>query len=180
MRAHGAFPAAILGLALSVPTVRAAASQVSELQTRFDQETNADAKAKLMEKLGEAELAETREAGKAGDHARVAEILEKYGDNVRVTFAALKKQHPDTDRHADRYYRHFEIQVRRAIREVDESLLRSPQLYQPPIQIVRADLVAIDNELLHILFPQHTPPPASPAAPTPGPASVTPSGKNRP
>jgi hypothetical protein len=42
--------------------------------------------------------------------------------------------------------------VRRGIREVDETLLRAPEPYKPPLQIVRGDLDAMDRELIRMLF----------------------------
>ena len=45
------------------------------------------------------------------------------------------------------------MHVRKGIREVDETLLVSPEDYKPPLQIVRQDLLAMEEELLKMLFP---------------------------
>src|SRR2546421_1232569 len=45
-------------------------------------------------------------------------------------------------------YRQLEMHVRKGIREVDETLLVSPEGYKPPLQIVRRDLISADEELL--------------------------------
>jgi hypothetical protein len=132
---------------------------LAELQARFDRETNAVHKAKLLERLGDAEFEETRRAGKAGDHATVALTLEKYRDNARAALELLKKQHPDAERQSNGY-RQLQFHVRRAIREVDESMLMAPDEYKPPLQIVRGDLIVMDDEMIKLLFPGH---PAKPA-----------------
>ena len=138
---------------------------LTDLQARFDREPSAVRKARILEKLGDAQFAEARRAGKEGDHSTVDLTLEKYRDNVRAAFDALKKQHPDAERHSDGY-RQLQFHVRRGIREVDESLLMAPEPYKPPLEIVRQDLIAVDDDLLKLLFPLH---PAKPHVIRPAP-----------
>lgn len=143
----------------------AAAQSVAELQTRFDAETSSVRKAKLLEKLGDAQFAEARRAGKERDNDAVGFTLEKYRDNVRAALETLKKQHPDAEKHSNGY-RQLEMHLRKGIREVEEAMLAAPQPYRPPLQLVRADLVVMDDEMIKLLFP-HRPaeqhPPAPPA-----------------
>jgi hypothetical protein len=165
MTGRGTILCAGYGLLIFLPFAAPGRAQsLAELQARFDRETNAVPKAKLMTKLGEAQLEETRRAGKAGDYNTVGMTLEKYRDNVRLAVEALKKQHPDAERQSNGY-RQLEIHLRKGIREVDETILVSPEDYKPPLQIVRQDLVAFDEELLKMLFPRrplekHEPPPS--------------------
>jgi hypothetical protein len=129
-----------------------ASGQLADLQAHFDNEPNTVHKVKMLEKLGEAQFEEARRAEKAGDNSTVGLILEKYRDNVRAALEALKKQHPNAEKQTNGY-RQLEIQVRKGIRETGESLLVAPEPYKPPLQIVRQDLVAMDDELLKLLFP---------------------------
>ncbi len=173
MRAGGTFLGAVCGMFvfLAIPPTDVAQT-LADLQSRFDRETSGVQKAKLMTKLGEAQLEETRRAGKAGDYNVVGTTLEKYRDNVRVTVDALKKQHPDAERQSNGY-RQLEMHLRKGIREVDETILVSPEGYKPPLQIVRQDLVSMDDELLKMLFPRRplekheVAPPAEKPAPAP-------------
>jgi len=55
--------------------------------------------------------------------------------------------------------------VKRGIREVEDSMLAAPAPYKPPLQIVRQDLIAMDDELIRLLFP-HRPADSKPPAPT--------------
>jgi hypothetical protein len=107
----------------------------------------------LIEKLGNAQLEEARRAGKAGDYNTVGLTLEKYRDNVRAVVEALKKQHPDAEKQSNGY-RQLQMHVRKGIREVDETLLVSPEGYKPPLEIVHQDLVGMEEELLKMLFPR--------------------------
>jgi hypothetical protein len=139
-------------LLLLIWPVRARGQELNQLQTQFDKESNAVRKAKMLNKLGEAQFAEVRRAEKAGDNSTVGLTLEKYRDNVRAAFDALKKQHPNAEKQPNGY-RHLEIELRKGIREIKESLIVAPEPYQPPLELVRQDLVAMDDELLALLFP---------------------------
>jgi hypothetical protein len=129
------------------------AQGLSELQARFDRETSGVQKAKLAGKLGDAQFEEARRAGKAGDYNAVGLTLEKYRDNVRAALEALKKQHPNAEKQSNGY-RQLQMHVRKGIREVDECLLVSPEGYKPPLQIVRQDLIGMNDEMLKMLFPR--------------------------
>ena len=126
--------------------------QLADLQMRFDREADSVRKAKLIEKLGEAQFEAVRQAEKAGDNSAVGLTLEKYRDNVRAAFDALKKQHPNAEKQPNGY-RQLEIQARKGIREIADSLLVAPEPFRPPLEIVREDLAAMDDELLKLLFP---------------------------
>jgi len=164
MRAGGTSLGAVCGLLVFLSIQPPGATEsLADLQARFDRETNGVHKAKLIEKLGDAQLEEARRAGKAGDYNTVGMTLEKYRDNVRGTVEALKKQHPDAEKQSNGY-RQLEMHVRKGIREVDETLLVSPEEYKPPLEIVRQDLIGMDEQLLKMLFPHR---PAEHHAPAP-------------
>lgn len=130
-----------------------AADKLEELQARFDRETDAVRKAKIFEKLGDAQFEEARKSGNAGDYSAVGLVMEKYRDNARGAFDALKKSHPDAERHPNGY-KQLQFHVHRSLRELDEILVVAPAEYRPPLRLVRQDLGAIDDELLHLLFPR--------------------------
>jgi hypothetical protein len=136
---------------------------VAQLQTKFDRETNSVKKAKLLVKLGEAQFEDARRAEKEGDNNSVDATMEKYRDNVRAALEALKKQHPDAEKHSNGY-RQMEIHVKEGIREVEDSVLAAPTPYKPPLQIVRRDLITMDEEMIRLLFP-HRPADSKPPAP---------------
>jgi succinate dehydrogenase flavin-adding protein (antitoxin of CptAB toxin-antitoxin module) len=138
-----------------------AADKLSEMQARFDHEKNPIHRAKLLEKLGDAEFDEARRAYKANDLTTVATVLEKYRDNVRVALDGLRKKRSNAERDSNGY-RQLEIHVRRGIREADEIILRVPDVYQPPLQIVRRDLDSMDRELIRMLFHHRDEQPAVP------------------
>ena len=164
MKAGGTSLRAVWGLFVLFAILPPGATEsLGNLQSRFDRETNGVRKAKLLEKLGNAQLEETRRAGKAGDYTAVGLTLEKYRDNVRAALEALKRQHPDAEKQSNGY-RQLEMHVRKGIREVDDVLLVSPEGYQPPLQLVRHDLVGMDEEMLKMLFPRR-PGDQHPAAP---------------
>jgi hypothetical protein len=143
-------------LAAMVParTTCAATEDVNALQARFDRETNSVHKARLLEKLGDAQLELTRRASQTNDYKTIGLVMEKYRDNARAAVDALKKDHRDAEHHTNGF-KQLQIHVHKALREVDEVLVVAPDEYRPPLEIVRRDLAAIDDELLDLLFPRH-------------------------
>jgi hypothetical protein len=129
--------------------------KLSDLQSRFDHEPNSVHKAKLLAKLSAAQFEETRRLEKLGDFNRVGILWEKYRDDARATFDALKKQHPDAERQSNGY-RELEVGLREGIREIDQTRLIAPDEYRPPLLIVRGDLAAMDDEVLRMLFPRRS------------------------
>jgi hypothetical protein len=155
----------------------------SELQARFDHESNSVHKAKLFEKLSDELLAEVRHASQSNDYNAVGTIMEKYRDNARAAVDALEKEHPNAD-HQLNGYKQLQIHIRRAIRDLKETVLLAPDEYKPPLRIVEHDLSLIDDELLQSLFPSppHTasspeaPPVANSAPSDPHSSAATPTG----
>jgi hypothetical protein len=172
MSRWGASLLIIMGAIVAVGIARAATDDVKSLQTRFDRETNSVHKAKLLEKLGDAQLEQTRRASQANDYKTIGFVMEKYRDNARAAVNALKKDHPDAERHTSGF-KQLQIHVHKSLREVDQVLVVAPDEYRPPLEIVRRDLANIDDELLELLFPRH-PNEKKPAAKTSGGPGVSP------
>ena len=141
-----------------------AADKMGELQARFDHEVNSVHKAKLLQKLGDEQFAETRLASQANDYKTVGQIMEKYRDNARAVIDALKKEHPDAERQMGGY-KQLQIHIHRGIRELNELLVLAPIEYRPPLELVHQDLISMDDELLLKLFPPRREK-KKPAAPT--------------
>ena len=154
MRPDGKLLGTLCSLVLFLSAITSAGTEtVAQLQARFDGESDSVRKAKIMVKLGDAQFEVARKAGKDGDNNTAGFTMEKYRDNVRATLEVLEKQHPDAEKQSNGY-RQLEFHVRKGIREVEEMLLVAPSAYKPPLEIVRTDLVAMDDELIKVLFPR--------------------------
>jgi hypothetical protein len=172
MSRWGASLLIVVSTMVAVGIARAATEDVKSLQTRFDHETNSVHKAKLLEKLGDAQLEQTRRASQANDYRTIGFVMEKYRDNARAAVDALKKDHADAERHTSGF-KQLQIHVHKSLREVDQVLVVAPDEYRPPLEIVRRDLANIDDELLELLFPRH-PNEKKPAAKSSGGPGVSP------
>jgi hypothetical protein len=144
--------AALSGVLFFACFATIASDKVQELQTRFDRETDPVHKAKILEKLGDAEFAEGRRAEKAGDYNGLGLLMEKYRDNARIAFDGLKKRRQDAERHPEGF-KQLQFHVDKALRELDQILVIAPTEYKPPLLLVHQDLNAINDELLRMLFP---------------------------
>ena len=143
-----------------------AVDDLPHLQERFDKETDGVRKARQLQKLGDAQFSREREAAKASDFETAGLVLEKYRDNVRAALEALKKTHPQAERHPGGY-KELEFNVGAGLREVRDVILAMPEQYRPPMQIVEKDLLDMDTELLRLLFPRRPgeqPPVEAPAS----------------
>jgi hypothetical protein len=147
--------AVFCALLILAGTVAKGADKVKELQDHFDKEAHATSKVKALDKLAQAQFDAATKAGGLGDYVAVGLTFEKYRDNVRTTLQLLKKQEPDSDRHPTGY-RQLELQVRKGLREVQETLIIAPGEMRPPLEIVRKDLLDLDDELIRLLFPRRT------------------------
>jgi hypothetical protein len=147
----------LAGVALLAGSLVAAKvpDKLSDLQARFDHESNSVHKARLLARLSAAQFEEARRLEKLGDFNQVGLLWEKYRDDARATFEALKKQHPDAERQSNGY-RELEVGLREGIREIDQTRLLAPEEYRPPLLIVRGDLAAMDDEVLRMLFPRRS------------------------
>jgi hypothetical protein len=124
----------------------------------------------MLQRLGDAEFEEASRAEKADDYTTVDLIMEKYRDNVRAASDALEKENPDGERHPSGY-KQLEMHVQKGLRQIDELLLIAPAEFKPPLQIVRKDLLSLDDKLLRSLFPRrHENKPTVPATPPTTPA----------
>jgi hypothetical protein len=129
-----------------------AVDDLATLQARFDKETDGERKVKLLAKLADAQVAAEREASQADDFKSTAMIFEKYRDNIRDAFNSLRHKHPNAVKKSGGYKR-LEFENQRALREVNEVLLIAPDVFKPPLQLVQSDLLKIEDDLLHALFP---------------------------
>jgi hypothetical protein len=132
-----------------------ATEKLSDLQDHFDKESHPDGKVRSLERLALAQFEAATEAGKTNDYSTVGLTFEKYRDNVKAAFDLLRKQQPDADKHP-KNYRQLELEVRRGIRETEETLLITPGEMKPPLEIVRGDLLQLDDTLINLLFPRRS------------------------
>jgi hypothetical protein len=170
----GPFPAlaaafaALLLLGAAASAAPRPADTLEQLQEKFDKETDAVRKAKMMQKLADAQFEKEREATKTGDFVTAGVVMEKYRDNVRAAFELLKKKRPQAEKNPNGY-KQLEYNTAQGLREVRDVILAMPEPLRPPMQIVENDLREMNMELLKLLFPRRPgeQPPIDPRASTP-------------
>src|SRR5262249_2594977 len=132
------------------------------------------------ERLGDEQFSDARQASQNHDYKTVAEVMERYRNNARSALNALKKEHPNAEKQLSGY-KQLQIHIHRGIREVDESLLVSPDEFKPPLNLVRQDLASMDDELLVLIFPrrpEEKKTAAPPGVASPGRAMVLPNASS--
>ena len=127
---------------------------LAQLQERFDRETDGVKKAKLMQKLGDAQFdAGARRGQSRATTPAVGLMMEKYRDNVRAAIAALKKAHPDAEKHPQRIQTIGNSRRERDCGKFTTSSCGAGGL-SPSHADCGKDLKDMDLELLHLLFPE--------------------------
>ena len=145
--------AMLLAAALACASARGVVEDLAQLQQRFDHENDAVRKAKLLPKLGDAQFEKERAAAKANDFVTVGLVMEKYRDNARAALEALKKAHPEAEKHSSGF-KQMEIHVGKGLVEIRDVIISMPEPLRPPMELVQKDLQDIDVELLRMLFPR--------------------------
>lgn len=131
----------------------AVAQSLPDLQAQFNRESNAVRKAKLLQRLGDAQFLEVHREQQQENYEAVEKIYESYRDNVKVALKGLKGSRPDAEKHSEGY-RQLHIQLRKGLRDIDETILSAPQELRPRLETVRSSLIATDNDLIKLLFPR--------------------------
>jgi len=134
-------------------SVARAADRIGELKAHFSQEANPVRKAKLLAKLGDAQLLEMHRAIEAEDYAQALRILGAYRDEVKTAEAALKSTEVDAER-KPAGFKQLEIHLRRCLRELDQTILALPEEQRAAFQNIREELANIQKELFDLLFPR--------------------------
>lgn len=144
------------------------ADTLEQLQEKFDKETDAVRKAKMLQKLGDTQFEKERAATKAGDFVAAGLVMEKYRDNVRAALELLKTKRPQAEKNPNGY-KQLEYHTAQGLREVRDVILAMPEQLRPPMQIVENELREMNMELLKLLFPRRPgeQPPIDPRASTP-------------
>ena len=130
-----------------------AQNQVAELQGQFNRENDATRKVKILTKLGDAQFALMRKETGEGKYEQALRTLEEYRDEVRTAETALKATGADAERKPGGF-KQLQIQVRKGLREIDQTILAMPDEQRRPFDTVRRDLLLIDKELIDMLFPR--------------------------
>jgi hypothetical protein len=138
-------------LALAGPV--GAQEYLEALRMGFAREQDPIKKARLVGKLGNAQLAEAGKAADAGNYAQAMRLLEEYRDTVKQAYDGLKATGRDAEREPAGF-KQLQIHVRQSIRKVDHLITALPFARREPFGSLRSELAALDKELLSVLFPR--------------------------
>ncbi|HXN23504.1 MAG TPA: hypothetical protein VOA41_12255 [Candidatus Dormibacteraeota bacterium] len=140
--------------------------RVPDLQDQFVHESNPIRKAKLLQRLGDAQFLQAHREQARENYDGVVRIYETYRDNVRASLTGLRGARPDAERHSDGY-RQLQIQLRKGLRDLEETILSTPEELRSRLQSLRTDLITCDEDLIKLLFPRRRKPePQKPGAMT--------------
>ena len=123
--------------------------------TRYQQETDPVRKARALAKLGDDQIALARKQLKDGEDVAALHTLEQYRDEVQKTAAGLKATGIDAEK-KPAGFKELQINLREAIRRIDDLILTIPVDKRPFFRVVRSDLAKTQNDLIDALFPRQS------------------------
>ena len=130
-----------------------AQDRIAELQAQFNRENDPVRKAKVLPRLGDAQLNLVRKETDAGHYTQALKIIEEYRDEVKAAEAALKASGVDPER-KPAGFKQLQIHVRKSLREIEQTVLVVPDEQRPAFEAIRQELMGIEKELIDLLFPR--------------------------
>lgn len=109
-------------------------------------------KARLLAKLGPAEIDEAVRDLKADQDEEALAVVQRYRDEVRKTADALAGTRVNAVRNPAGF-RELQIGLRESLRRLDDLILMLPEDKRPWFEAVRSDLTETENSLMQSLFP---------------------------
>jgi hypothetical protein len=137
-----------------------AQDRAADLRSRFEHETNAVQKAKLMPDLGQVEFQQIRKEVEAYHFAAALDLLRAYQVQVSSCVKALASTNVDPEKHPSGY-KQLQISVAESLRRIDALLPPMTADEQAPFLEIRRNLDEVNRRLIEQLFPGQTPAPTS-------------------
>lgn len=129
-----------------------AQKRLSEFRSRFQKETDAVHRAKLMPQLGTAQFEEIDRdlaADKAGD---ALAILQQYREEADSCSKGLDGKGVNVEKHPAGF-KELEFSLRESLRRLDDIIVTQTGDEQGPFRVVRNDLDELDRHIIRELFP---------------------------
>jgi hypothetical protein len=143
---------AVVAFALLLAST-AAPDNIGGLRGRFERETDAVRKAKLMPQLGEAQFREIRDKVRAGQFPEAVAELERYQTEAQECEHVLDASGIDAAKHPGGF-KELEISIRESLRRLNEMVHSMASDEQEPFLKTREELSEMDERLVQRLFPK--------------------------
>lgn len=119
----------------------------------FDKEPDPVRKARRLARLGDAHLAQVLEKTQQKGYAAALQLLERYRLAVRTAHEALKASGRNAEK-SPSGFKQLQIHLRKAVLQLNDTILAVPPEGREPFEEIRAELEAINKQLLDMLFPR--------------------------
>lgn len=133
-----------------------ARDRTAELRSRFDRETDVIRKAKLMPKLGAAQLKDAERDVAAGRISEALKIVKEYRAEAEACLAGLDARKINAVKHSAGF-KQLQISVREALRRLNNLMANLTADEQARFVDARNDLNRMNQHLLRELFPTPAP-----------------------
>jgi hypothetical protein len=154
----------IFALATAFLVVPAAFGQTPQiLQARFDQESDAVRRAKMMMEMSRTDFRAVSDEVAAGDNTDALKTLQQFVDDVQHCFDALDAKESNPEAHPAGF-KQLQITTRESLRRLDDLTVNLSGDEQAPFLAIRKNLDDLNRDLIRKLFPHQPQPPGPPPA----------------
>ncbi len=126
---------------------------ISNLRTRFSQESDPVRKAKLMPDLGSAEFQEIAKDIQADKLPDALAILQQYREEAHSCVNDLDAKNIDAEKRPSGF-KQLQFSLRASLRRLSDLLVTLTRDEQEPFEDARKDIEDMDRHLIHELFPR--------------------------
>lgn len=143
---------AVILIAAALSLAQQQPDRLALARSRFDHETDAVHKAKLIVPLGTAEFDQIEKEVIDSDITNALSGVQAYRDQVAICEKALDAKGVDPEKHPAGF-KELQISVRESLRRLDNVLVRLSGDDQKPFLAARRSLEEVDHHLIKQLFP---------------------------
>lgn len=162
---RGSFLRAVVSpvLVVSLGTLAAPGSLFAQDQDRphANQQNNPVHDAKAFQKLSQDMMTQLGKQASDGDFLAAIQTLTSYRDTAQTTFNGLRTSGVDAERHSDGF-RQLQICLRKGIWELERTLPIIPDEHKAIFRSLTDNLVDMQTQLVHLLFPRDSAVPKDP------------------
>ena len=159
MRARTCIPGLVAMAGLFCSATIAQTPTPQDLQAKFDQETDAMRRARLLMELSRADFHQVTDQVAAGDNTDALKTLQQLVDDMQHCSDALDAREPNPEGHPGGF-KQLQIATRESLRRLDDLTVGLTGDQQAPFLAIRKNLDQINRHLIRELFPRQPLPPA--------------------
>ena len=136
-----------------VPHAAAQQDRTAEIRDRFARESDPVRKARMLDRLGDAEFQEITDDIHNDKLREAAAVLRNYRDQAFACRDALDARNVDAERHPAGY-KELQFSLRESMRRLEDLMVSLTEDERAPFNPLHKELTELNHQVFHRLFPR--------------------------